>query len=315
MRWSGLALAISAVIVAALLFSPVVAASARLLRRASPGWLLAGVVAQLVSMGCYAEMQRRLLIGAGTQVSRRGATAMTYAAHSMSVTLPGGPVFSTAYTFRRMQAMGAESAVAAWCTAAGGLLSTLAFLLLAAVTGAVATVDETDDSITLLVVVGATASSAALGVLVGRHPAWRRLGHRRLDALLGRLPARRRAAAQAARTWIQGLLQVRVAPAALLVAGVLALLNWVADAACLALCCRALDVHVSSVNVALSYLAGMTAASLPIVPGCRGGGQRDDRVAGRTEGARIAGAGCRGPLPPGQPRPDRGDRVAVLAAR
>ena len=49
---------------------------------------------------------------AGTKVSIRKHVATAYAAHSLSATLPGGPVFSTTFNFQQMRRFGASAAVA-----------------------------------------------------------------------------------------------------------------------------------------------------------------------------------------------------------
>jgi uncharacterized protein (TIRG00374 family) len=68
-------------------------------------------------------------------------------------------------------------------------------------------------------------------------------------------------------TWLGRLLRVRIPPRDLAAASLFSVANWLADAACLALCCRALGIQVGIVPLALTYIAGMTASSLPIVPG------------------------------------------------
>ncbi|MFF0578262.1 hypothetical protein [Streptosporangium saharense] len=49
--------------------------------------LSAAVTAELISMGAYARMQRRLLRSAGVRASLSRHAALAYAAHSLSVTL------------------------------------------------------------------------------------------------------------------------------------------------------------------------------------------------------------------------------------
>ena len=96
------------------------------------------VTLQLASMGLYGRMQRRLLRGAGTTVPLRRAVSMAYAAHSMSMTLPGGPLISTVYNYRRMRGFGADSVVAAWATAASGVLSAIGLAVLGVGVGVLA---------------------------------------------------------------------------------------------------------------------------------------------------------------------------------
>ncbi|MFC5828019.1 UPF0104 family protein, partial [Nonomuraea insulae] len=87
------------------------------LRAPQPGWLAAALAEELASMGMYARMQRRLLHAAGVRSSLPQHVALAYAAHSLSVTLPGGPAFSTAFNYRQMRRFGASPAVASWAIA------------------------------------------------------------------------------------------------------------------------------------------------------------------------------------------------------
>jgi uncharacterized membrane protein YbhN (UPF0104 family) len=272
-RWfalrAGLALAVTAaLVVAAVVERDAVLTALRALRAPQPGWLVAAVLAEVASMGFYARMQRRLLGGAGTTVPLHRAVALAYAAHSMSITLPGGPLVSTVYNYRRMRAFGADSTVAAWCTAASGLLSTLGLAVLTAGAGVAAAVDDTDDVLPLALVLAALLALGAGARLLRRRPDLTAALRRVLrDHVGARLPARARERAAEAGAWLGRLLRVRIPPRDLAAASLFSVANWVADAACLALCCRAIGVSVGIVPLALTYIAGMTASSLPIVPG------------------------------------------------
>ena len=103
------------------------------LRAPDPAWLVAAGLAELAAMGTYARMQRHLLLSAGLRVPLHRHLALAYAAHSLSVTLPGGPACSTRFNYQQMRRFGATPAVAAWCIALSGILSATA---LAVVTGA-----------------------------------------------------------------------------------------------------------------------------------------------------------------------------------
>jgi hypothetical protein len=257
-----------AVCVAAVVERDAVLTALRALRAPSPLWLTAALVAEVASMGCYARMQRRLLRGAGTTVPLHRAVALAYAAHSMSITLPGGPLVSTVYNYRRMRGFGADSTVAAWCTAASGLLSTLGLGVLTLGVGLAAAVDGTDDVLPVALLLAALVALAVGGRLLRRRPDLVAAARRALRSRVGaRLPAGARAKLAEVAAWLGRLLRVRIPPRDLAVASLFSVANWVADALCLALCCRALGVSVDPVPLALTYIAGMTASSLPIVPG------------------------------------------------
>jgi putative heme transporter len=237
------------------------------LRAPAPPWVVAAVLVEAVSMGLYARMQRRLLRGAGTRVPLHRAVTLAYAAHSMSITLPGGPLVSTVYNYRRMRAFGADSTVAAWATAASGVLSSLGLVALTTALGVAFAADDADDVVPLAVAATVVAVVAGAGALLRRRPGWRAALAGRSAGALARIPAAHRRRVEQAVSWTGRLLQVRIPPRHLAMAGAHSVGNWVADATCLALCCAALGVHVSPVPLGLTYVAGMTASSLPIVPG------------------------------------------------
>jgi uncharacterized membrane protein YbhN (UPF0104 family) len=129
-------------------------------------WVAAALAAEIASMGTYARMQRALLRGAGTKVKIAEHIVTAYAAHSLSSTLPGGPVFSTTFNFQRMRRYGASPAVASWCIALSGVLSAGALVAIGAA-GGLLTRDA--DSWQTLVGYGVGAVVIAFGVQV--HPA------------------------------------------------------------------------------------------------------------------------------------------------
>jgi uncharacterized membrane protein YbhN (UPF0104 family) len=230
-------------------------------------WVAAAVLAEIASMGTYARMQRALLRGAGTKVSVRKHVVTAYAAHSLSATLPGGPVFSTSFNFQMMRRFGASPAVASWCIALSGVLSTGALIVIGAAGGILARHTDTWHSLAGYAI---AAVLIAIGVrLLAAHPEW-------LDppvrALLGGINRVRRRPAGHGHDRLLGfvnqLREIRVHPANVAVAVVLSLLNWLFDALCLWLCCVAVGAHgINAVNLVIAYCAGMAAASVPIVPG------------------------------------------------
>jgi uncharacterized membrane protein YbhN (UPF0104 family) len=230
-------------------------------------WVAGALVAEIASMGSYARMQRALLRGAGTKVGIRRHVALAYAAHSLSATLPGGPLFSTTFNFQHLRRFGASSAVASWCIALSGVLSAGALVIIGAVFGILTR--STGSWHTLLFYMGG-ALLVAVGVrLVAQHPEWLIRPAQLLLGLVNRVRHRPVDTGQAGLTsFIDQLRSVRMRPAELTYAILLAVANWLLDALCLWMCCIALDaegIHPSQLVIA--YCAGMAAASVPIVPG------------------------------------------------
>jgi uncharacterized membrane protein YbhN (UPF0104 family) len=231
------------------------------------GWVAGAIGAEVASMGTYARMQRALLRAAGTKVSIRRLVATAYAAHSLSATLPGGPVFSTTFNFQQMRRFGASAAVASWCIALSGTLSTVSLVVIGSVGGILARHSGSWHS---LVGYGLAALVIAFGVrLLAAHPQWL---DRPVRALLGGVNKVRRRppghGEDALLSFIEQLRTIRVHPARFAGAVVLALLNWLFDALCLWMCCVAVGAPgINATKLVIAYCAGMAAASLPIVPG------------------------------------------------
>jgi len=230
-------------------------------------WVLAALGAELASMGTYARMQRALLRGAGTKVSIGRHVATAYAAHSLSATLPGGPVFSTTFNFQQLRRYGASPAVASWCIALSGTLSTGALIVIGSAGGILAR--DSSGWRALLGYAGA-ALVVAIGVrLIAEHPHWL---DRPVRSLLGGVNKVRRQppghGEEKLLGFVEQLRTIRVHPVAVLAAVVLALLNWLFDALCLWMCCVAVGApRLNATTLVITYCAGMAAASVPIVPG------------------------------------------------
>ncbi|MEV0811225.1 YbhN family protein [Micromonospora sp. NPDC050200] len=236
------------------------------LRAPQPGWLSAALIAELAAMGAYARMQRRLLRSAGVRVPLYRHAALAYAAHSLSVTLPGGPVFSTRFNYQQMRRFGATPAVASWCIALSGILSTAA---LAVVTTASALASQGAPPWHTLTGLAVAALLLTTGIRrLTRHPQAvesavralahvNRLRHRpatdELDRIIG---------------FARQLGAARLPPGHAAAAATYALLNWLLDAACLWLCFHAIsDADISTTQLLLAFCAGYAAGTITIIPG------------------------------------------------
>ncbi|MFK0170490.1 YbhN family protein [Streptomyces sp. NPDC090306] len=237
------------------------------LRAPRPGWFVAALVAELAAMAAYARMQRRLLLSGGLRVPLRRELALTYAAHSLNETLPGGPAFSTRLNYQQMRRFGATPALASWCIALSGILSTAALAVITAVAALAA--HGTPPWLTLIgTAVGAVAITVGLRRVVRRpdmllgaaRPALRRLNRlRRRDADDG---------LDHVRAFLRQLRGARLSAGHGTAAAVFALLNWLLDAACLWLCLHAVtDREISGFQLLLAFCAGMAAGTVTIVPG------------------------------------------------
>jgi putative heme transporter len=233
-------------------------------------WVAAAVVAQAVSMGAMARQQRRLLAVGKARPSLAGVVATTYAGNAISVGLPlAGPAAATLFAMRRFVALGAEPSVAGWALAVSGVFSSFALVAVVAL-GAVVSGS------------GFAVVSAAIGVLGGAVPlgvlllSLRQPGPRRL---LERLGTRLVETAQKVSGHPEGdpeeivteqleeVTALEPDTRTLLMAAWLAVLNWLADAACLAFAILAVGADVPWHGLLLAWAAGTAVASLGLTPG------------------------------------------------
>ena len=266
--------AVTALAVAGVAERSTVAASFTVLGHLHWLWIPAALLLETASMAAFAIMMRRLLAAGGTQVGIRPMLATAYAANAVSVSVPlAGPSLATAFTFRRFTRQGADAPLAGWSLLVGGVISSAAAALIA-VGGALASGN------TLVTVVTVPAGVLAVTVLAGtvaavRRPSLRAALERPAGWLLGRGSqlVRRRAANPAAdpaatiRAWTQRLASLRLPLSGWLTATGLALANWLADAAVLAVSIRATGATVPWHDLLLVYGSGVAAQSLNITPG------------------------------------------------
>lgn len=94
------------------------------------GWLALCVFAQAVSLSAYGRMQKQLLHAGGVEVTQRKSDSVIYASTAMSVTLPAGQVFSTAFSYRAFRRWGASPIVASWELAISGVIAAAGLALI-----------------------------------------------------------------------------------------------------------------------------------------------------------------------------------------
>jgi putative heme transporter len=245
-----------------------------------PEWLALAVVASTGSMTAFAALQRAMLNAAGARLTLRQALLMAYAGNAVALSLPGGSLAGTAYTYRRLRRWRTPVAAIAWGLTAAGVLSSIALTLIAAVG---ATLAERNAS-SGLVQGGAELLVALLVVLSGRwlyaHPAVvsRLLATASMHVarVLGR-PTQR--VPERVRQAVNAFLAVRAPVRAWGTGAVAALVNWLLDLACLAAAAEGVVTgHLGLGTLLLAYAVGMAAGSLPLLPA--GAGTVDGALVG-----------------------------------
>lgn len=229
-------------------------------------WVGAAILAALTEMSSFARVQRTLLSAAGVTVTQRQSLSVAYAANSMSVTLPGGPVVATTFTYRQMRTWGASPVVSTWQLVMAGLLQAAGLALLGLV-GALL-VGATTNPFSLIFSLGGFAAFVVLVQYAASRPdAFESIG---IIALRGVNRLRKKPAQAGARAWKRIVAQLRAVQLDRTHAARAfgwSLFNWLCDGACLAFAAYAIGGKPSLAGIAVAYAAGTAASrAIPLLP-------------------------------------------------
>jgi uncharacterized protein (TIRG00374 family) len=228
------------------------------------------IVAESASMMTLARLQRRLLGAGGVRLSLISMVMIIYASNAISVSIPiAGYPMSAAFLFRSFARRGADRGLAGWVLTVSGVIATVAFALVVAVGG-------------MLSRNTAAAAIGALGALATVVPLSGCLMALRNDRLRGRLES---AAAwgfrltqrvirrpqgdtsELVKATVERIVGLRLRGRDWAFVVFLAIVNWVANIACLALAIMAVRSPVPWSGLILAWSAGIGAASFGITPG------------------------------------------------
>ena len=234
-------------------------------------WVLPALLAEVASIGSLAHSQKYLLsAGSGKQVSLRSALASIYAGTALSLSLPFiGSGVGTAYVYRHWRRRGVDSAVVSWALTLSGLMSTLAFALLATA-GALTTRSV---AAALVGLAGALLSvvPVVLLLIAVHYPKARHRLARVVHALLAicrkliHHPGPN--ADQAFESLLDRIASLHAKPKTYVAAFLMALRNWVAECTCLAWSIEAAGARIPWHGLLLVYCVGVTASSTGVTPG------------------------------------------------
>lgn len=230
------------------------------------GYLVLAVAAEALSMIAFAFTAWRLLRETETPLGVAPVLAITLAGNAINNSLPAGPAFGAAYTFRRYRERDVPEIVSVWVVVASTVMATGGLTVVAAL-GVVSAVGQSSALDLVGVTIGALLVAVAL-MLVLRDPRLVtpvvsfvvRLGHRFLH-----WP--RRDPHDVTADFRRRLGAVTPSWKGLSMALVWALANWFLDLACLVFAFGAVDANVPWRGLLLAYGAAQLAANLPITPG------------------------------------------------
>ncbi len=267
LRWVLLAVVVAILAVEAVLIWPKLEEAWTRIGELQWGWIAACIVASMLSMDSFAQVQRALLRSAGVLVRQWKSLAVVLAANSVSQTLPGGQVLAPAFTYRQTRKWGATPVVASWQVVMSGLLAGVGLAVLG-LGGAIMAGAKTSPFSVLFSVVGFVAVAIVVQYLA-THPESLQSGGTRMLGWFNQL--RNKPVGEGVEKLVETLEQLRAVQLNKRDGSIAfgwSLFNWVADVACLAFACWSIGAHPSIAGLMVAYAAGKAVGSaVPLLPG------------------------------------------------
>jgi len=233
-------------------------------------WVPLAIFAESVSMVTLARLQRRLLRAGGVRPNINSMLGIIYASNSISVSIPiAGSPMSAAFSFRSFARLGADGSLAGWVLAVSGVISTVALALILAI-GAMVTGNDLAAFIGVLGVLAIVVP--VLGCVIAVRNAGLRTRLESVGAHCLRLAQRVIHRPQSDPRDLIDATITRIAGLHLRGRGwafvfLLAVVNWVADIACLAVAIMAVGSPVLWSALILAWGVGVGAGSFGLTPG------------------------------------------------
>src|SRR6266568_455317 len=142
------------------------------LRHARPAFLAAAIVAQALSLGCYAQLYRRVLAALGARIRFRLAADVTLATFFVSHLTPFGSAAGTLVNVNALEAEGIDAATTGEAIGLTSLVSTVALIVLFGI-GFVATAGRHVSHTYLTIAgiaLGLVVAVLAAVLVIGAHP-------------------------------------------------------------------------------------------------------------------------------------------------
>ncbi|MGB3887116.1 lysylphosphatidylglycerol synthase transmembrane domain-containing protein [Gordonia sp. (in: high G+C Gram-positive bacteria)] len=229
-------------------------------------FVILSIIAALLSMDSFGHVQRVLMRSAGVRVRQRESLAVILASNAVSQTMPGGQVLAPAFIYRESRRWGATPVVASWQLVMSGLLAGAGLamlglggaLLAGAKTSPFSVIFSASALIVFIAIVQYMASHPqVLETIAARLLSWFNdlrdkpsdYGADKLHQVINQLQAVKldRRHALGAFSW--------------------SLFNWIADVACLAAACYAVNAHPSIPGLMVAYAAGKAVGTaVPLLP-------------------------------------------------
>ncbi len=240
-----------------------------------PGWLIVGVGLEILAYVFYAAALKHLLRRGGAQVGLLPMTGISVVGQAAGNCLPGGLALTGVIMYRQLRRRAIPDVLTGWVMTVASVLFMVALALVAIVAVQVAGPASPIPGLQAvsLTVVGVVVLAVVLGAAVRGRAPWREWGAAagkglsRLPLVSGYLARHEIDVAEDAQALVARLATVRLGTPALLIATVLMMLSWLADAAVLGVAFTALGETAPLRGLLLAYCAGQLATALPITPG------------------------------------------------
>lgn len=266
-RWVVLVLIAVTLIVEAILIWPKLKDAWASIGELNWAWVLACVVAAMLSMDSFAQVQRTLFRSAGVRVSQFKSLSVILAANSVSQTMPGGQVLAPAFTYRQTRKWGATPVVASWQVVMSGLLAGVGLAVLG-FGGAMLAGAKTSPFSVLFSVLGFVAVAALLQYFATHPESLRSAGIKVLEWVN---QFRNKPLDHGVEKLLETLEQLRAVQLNrrdTAVAFGWSFFNWVTDVACLMFACWAVGSHPSYSGLMVAYAASKAVGTaIPLLPG------------------------------------------------
>ena len=234
-----------------------------------PRWFLLAIFCEVISLVAFGLSRRRLLRAGGDQARFSSVMAITYAGNALSMSIPfAGAQLAVVFSYQQFRRRGLDPAVTGWALGVSAIASSSA-LAIVLVAGAFAGGAPVATAVGFL---GAAifALPAITVILALRYPRARVLANRVIAWAVGlvrRIFHKPGLDPAALDEFLEQLAGIRLSWHEYGEVFALAVVNWLADCACLACAIKATGEPVPWAGLLLAYGAGAVAGSTGVTPG------------------------------------------------
>jgi uncharacterized protein (TIRG00374 family) len=232
-------------------------------------WFLVAIACEFVSLVAFGLSRRRLLRAGGHQARFGSVMAITYAGNALSMSIPfAGAQLAVVFSYQQFRRRGLDPAVTGWALGVSAIASSSA-LAIVLVVGAFVGGAPVANAVGFL---GAAvfALPAITVILALRYPRARAIANRVIAwalSLVRRIIRKPGIDPDALDDFLRQLASIRLRWPQYGEVFALAVVNWLADCACLACAIKATGEPVPWAGLLLAYGAGAVAGSTGVTPG------------------------------------------------